>query len=534
MKFKITPEIIGIISLIISVLLILIVFVLISKYFTKKTDKFSHDMPVHYSNGAIDIRNKKVIIRELSKVRKGEMYVYDLEDFIYMLSINPDSKPFRELLKLINNGSTTKKILDKLNTIPNSFAFIIDYHNKRRTLALVNMNPIDEEELDNEIHFQIMNNELTTNPAKSHFGKDFLENALVPETDTEIFSSLIKATKRFITKGVTIIKISPKHAFIESEKDYLLNIVQLTTIKRGLEKQGIESHLGRDGSLYAIAANDRRKNFFAVQRAWEIRITSIFAKIKRNEYIDGNFDYLNINTYMTMGKDSKSINEALIFVNLISDYQKRGEDFDYDDLLFEARSINVSADEIVKSLKEKKPPIKSGMHSIIERGVKPINEVYIDYPREIMEPLIKYSFKHKKEILETLYKAALKESTKDKEHPVAVQIDLFSIPEIYKVIETEKARDNLYIILNEKDKIKHFKNQLTTSAKKLKDNGIKTMQLVNDELGGSINLYRIFKSEYILLAKGLNESTILSDKLKMNINNIINNKEKETKIINMK
>ncbi len=532
MNIELTPEIISILVLIGSSLFVLIVFGVWSMVLYKKSDKYSRVMPVHHSKGIINIKEKKVIIKEISKVRVGEVHEYDLEDFIYMISINPASKDFRELLKMINSGATSKKIHTKMISTPKVFLFIIDYNDKRRTLSMVNINPFEETE--NEIHFQMQNNELVSNTRKSHIDMEFLEENLMPSTDSEIFNNLVKTSRKFLSKGVTIIKISPKHSFIEAGKDYLLNLIQFTTLKRELAKQNVHCHLGRDGSLYSIVANDRKKNFLVVQKTWEAKIASMFPKVKRFEYVDLDIGDLNIDTFIIPNKDSKSISEALIYVNLVSEHKRKKIDIDVDELIFEAKAINISADEILKALKEKKPPIRKNENPVIERGIKSIYEVYIDYPKEILDPIIKYSFRHKKEILDILIKQANKEATRSKTQNIAITIDVFSIPEIIKIIESETFKPNVHIVFQERERVRHYQEQLEESVKILKDKNIKTIQLVHDEKGGNIKMYRLFKPEYIMIAKGLNSALTLSDSLKINLNTLENIKDKETKIINLK
>ena len=82
MKINLTPETIAVLILIVSTLLLLIVFGTWSKILYKKSNKYSKVMPVHHSKGFIDIKEKTVTIKEISKVREGEVHTYKLEDFM--------------------------------------------------------------------------------------------------------------------------------------------------------------------------------------------------------------------------------------------------------------------------------------------------------------------------------------------------------------------------------------------------------------------------------------------------------------------
>ncbi len=532
MKLQITPGTFLIIILFAAALLVLLIFGVWSMTLYKKGNKYAKVMPLHYSRGIINIEKRTVTLVEINKVRDGETHTYNIEDFVYMISINPASKEFRELLKMINSKATSKKIHAKMKSIPNVFLFLIDYDDKRRTLSMANVNPY--EEYDEEIHFQMQNNELVSNVKKSHIDMDFLEESLIPSADFEIFTQLFKTSKKFLSKGVTIIKISPKHSFIETGKDYLLNLIQLTSLKRALAKQSMHCSLSRDGSLYSIVANDRKKSFLSVQKNWEAKITSMFPKIRKFEHVDLGIEDFNIDTCIVANKDSKSIAEALIFVNLISEFKRKKESYDIAELIHEAKAINISAEEIIKALKDKKPPIRKIENPIIERGFKSIYEVYIDYPKELLDPIIKYSFKHKKDILEILIVRANKEATKSKTQNIAITVDAFSIPEIIEIIKDEPMKPNVHIVYQERERVRHYQEQLEESVKILKEKGIKTIQLIHNEKGGSVKMYRIFKPEYIMVAKGLNNASTLSDNLKINLNTLKNIKEKETKIINLK
>lgn len=519
-----------IIVLFISVLLMLVIFGSIIKFISSKIEKDSRRKPVHYAIGTIDIQNKKVMIESISDVRKGDVDIYNIDDFIYMLSINPDSKPFRELLKLINNKSTKKKIAEKISSIPNTFITLIDFSPKRRTLSLININSNHED--DGYIQFQIQNNEI--NPKKTHIDMDFFEESIDPKTDSEIFSALLRTSKNFLSKGATIIKLSPKYTFIESGKDYLLNTIQLTALRRTLAKDNINTHLGRDGSLYAIVANDRKKQMVSVQKNWETKISSLFQKIKFKEFIELNIDEINIDTFILTSKDSKSINEGLLFVNLITDYKRNNWEYDIEDVIYEAIEINKAGEDLVKKLKDKKPPIRVVENKIEERGFKSIHEVYIDYPRETLDLIMKLSFKHKKDIMESLLKFGNKEATKLKDAITTISMDMTLLPEIHKALNNETIRKNLYITLPERERAKHFHKQLVESSRILKEKNIKTIQFIHEYIGGSVEIYRIFKSELVLLMKSLNDTVIISDRLKINLKNIENIKDKETKIINIK
>lgn len=513
-------------------LVIVLVFAFWSKHFSNKSEEYADKTSITYSTGYIDIETKKIFIKEFRRNKKQKNSLYDLETFIYSMSINANSKDFRELLKLINNNSNVDRIKKKLSEVSDNFHFIIDYTIKRRTLVFASINP--EEEFDGKIHFQLMNNELTRNLSKSHFQKDMLDNGLIPLTDTEIYNRLVKTSKNFLTKGITMVKISSIYPFLSSEKDYILNAVHLVTLQKELLKEEIQTIPSKDGSLYFILKYDGKRNFENSNRYWKTRINGVFSKIKRNEYLDANLRNYNVDTFIASLKDSKTINEGLLYLNLATEYRKRNEKFDYEDLIFEAKSINVSAQEIIKSLKEKNPPIGIDKISIVERGIKEIVEIYIDYPEEIITPIVKFSFRHKRELQMLLISLANKVAAKNKEDIHAILIDIFSIGEVKNLLEDEKIRPNLYMLVKETGKHTYFKRQLVEYISILKEKEINRIQFVKDKNGCSLELYNILEPAYVLISRGVGDEMLLSDNFNINLNMIINNKDKSTKIINEK
>ncbi len=528
---ELTPmQIVGIIAIIL-VLLIFVIFFSIVIHYSSKTNKFIKMMPVYHSEGYIDIVNKQAIIIEVR--RKGEMkqYTYDLDEFIYMISINPDSKPFRELCKIIRNGATKARIKKQMTSLIDIFMFIIDYHDGRRSLCYNNINK--NQEFEDKIYFQINNNELLPEK-KSSVKKDFLDNSLMAISDSEIFTGIHKEAKRLVSKGVTLMKISPKNDFLESNKDYLLNVIQLVNFTKELNDLGVKTFLSDDGSIYGIISNDRKRTHNSVQKLWINKIQSAFAKRKWSiEYMNTDIDDYNINTFVTTSKDSFSINEAMMFINIASEVTRSNGTYNYDVIKTKASEIAESSEFIIKQIKEKKNVIKHNKNVIEERGVKPFHELFLDFPKEFLDPVIFYSFKDKKDILEHIIKEANKLALKHKTDNIGINIDVNSIREIQNIIKTIKIKPNVHILISEPERIRHLKYKLEKVSNLLRENKVKTVQYIKSENGGNINVYRTFKPDYIMLVKGLNDSTVVSDKFKLNLKNIENIKQKEVKIINI-
>ncbi len=523
--------IVGIIIL--SILtIILIVFTSMVLYQAKKTNKYIKNMPIKYYIGKINIPGKYVEIKLMNSINNEEdVRKYELEDYIYMLSINPDSKPFRELLKLINNNAKKKAIKDKLATIPKLFSTVSESEKNERSLSFVNINPF--EEFEEEINFQIMRNGLIKK--KTHIDKSFLDESLLPTADSEIFTSMFKQTKKFLTKGITVIKIASKYDFVASNKDYLWNTIQMMSIKKELAKEGITSYINNKGSIYAVVSNDRKKTYNSVQKYWTTRITSLFNKKKASiEYLEPNLDGIVINTFVSSAKDSNSLNKSLVFVNLASIESRLGNSIWYNQIESKSEYINDIGNQMIDSLSDKKPSFKVLENKIVERGVKDLNEVYIDYPKEDIEKVLTHSFKHKNQILDLLVKQTNKEALKEKTKTYGLSIEIEYLPELVKIFDKEKLKSNAFILIHEIENTKHYNYQIIKAINILKEKKIRFIQMINSEHGAFINIYRTVKPEYILLSKGLHSSTISSDKFKLNLNTILEIKDKECKLINVK
>ncbi len=512
--------------------ILLATFLIVIKYNSGMINDYSKYMPIHNTRVEVYIKEKVVRLYEISESRDGENFEIAIEDFIYMISINPESKEFREMLKLINNDASQKKIADKLKTVSPSFISLITFTPKNKSLTLFNVNV--EQEFDNVISAQLHSSQVDYIKKKVPLETKFIEGDYLPLSDTEIFNNLNKQSKKYLSKGVTIIKISPKYKYMDSNKDYLLGVIEANLIKEILVKQNLNFNLGRDGSLYGIVPNDRKRNLLTVQKSWVVKMESIMPKAKNLEYIDVKFGDYEIHTYLTSTRDSNAINEALVFVNLVSDLSKDGTFVNSGSVMLEASSIHDVGVEITKMIKDGKLTTKITENEIVERGIKSLSEVYIDYPHEVLDSVVKYSFKHKRTILEGMIENANKEATKAKDKLFFVNIDETSLPEIHKYLTKAKIRENLYISFIEKERVKHFYHQIINSVSLIKEKGIKTMQLVIDESGPYKDVYRFTKSELVVISKGLNNSSILSDQFKINLKIIEEIKEKSTKIITIK
>ncbi len=523
------PEMI-ILSGIVIAILIFFIFSLIIIVISSKTSRFSRMMPTYHSECYIDIEKKIVIIKEVRAFGWKE-FSYELDDFIYMLSINPDSKPFRELLKIVRNGATKQKIKKAIKEVNSVFMYVIDYNDGRRSLSYNIFNK--EQDFTDKIYFQMSNNELV-GEKKSSIKKDFLDGSLTSLTDSELFLSLSKEAKKFMSKGVTLVKVTPKYSFIETNKDYLLNRIQTMNIKNELLSLGFKSFQGTNGSIYGVISNDRRKSHNSIQKQWNNTISNLFNKKKRsNEYLDANIENYVINTYSITTKDSNAINEALIFINIASEYSIEFGNYSFDEVIEVTKKISKDANHIIEEIREKKPKIKIHKSKIEERGIKPFNEIFLDFSREVIEITLNYSFRDKREIITYLLEQANKASLKIKTENIIANINEKGLKELPIILKDLTLKPNIYIGINEFKKVNHLKYTYIKIAEFLKDNNIKIAQNIKDENGGNIHLYRIFNPEYVILAKGLNDSTVLSDKFKLNLLNIENTKTKETKIINV-
>ncbi len=521
------------IILLVSLFLMVVIFGSITSSYRFKIKRFTKHMSPFRTECYIKISTKKVYIKETRMGKISKEFIYDLEDFIYMLSINPDSKSFRELLKLVNNEASENRIKSHLKTLPDTFIYFVDYKDGRRSLAFSNINP--EQDFEDEIFFQTKSAELMRDK-KTIVSDEILDDPIEALSEIEIHSAIMKETRRFVSKGVTLFKISPKNDFIDSSKDFYLNTIQGLSIKREFAALGIKMFTCARGNLYGVINNERRRTYNSVNKYWINKFNLIFSKLnKRNkEYIGGNIKNYSINIYVTNSKDEKTVNKGMIFNNLSAEMNKNGKPIVFQILEKRAEEISIMSDSLAKDLKDRKDVVKSNKNIIAERGVKPIHEVYLDFPNELLQTVLKYSFKERKLIIETLIKRANKIAVKYKEDTITVNVDIWAVHDSVIILRKNKLKKNIHLMILEHNKIKPLRHLLTTMANELKELNVPVSQYVADENGANVDLYRIFESKYILLAKGLNDSTLVSDNFKLNLNNIINIKDKDSKIINIR
>ncbi len=516
-------------GLIVASAFLLLVFTFASNKMQNRTINYFDVMPIGYSHGIVDIDNKEVYIRGVKGSDSSLLYTIELDEFIYSISINNDSKLFREMLKEINNGVSKDKIKKKLAMIEGRFVAILKGEDGYETISIFELNP--NQEFENQINFQTVNARL--DKKKSNLTKDFIEDPIKTLSETQTFAFLNKEAKKFSTKGVTLIKVQPKVPIV-STKGELINHLSLLTIRQELKMMGVQSVISKLGNLYGVVQNEKNRTQNTIGRLWENKFNATLSKNVSNEYINAKTSDYEVYATMSQGKDSSSVNVALIELNLISNEGIKINNKNRNEISSRANLINREGDTISKELKEKKPPIRNTSDEIVERGYRNLVEFYIDYPDNITNLINEYSFKHQKDILEVLIREANKYAAKEPKDIVSVTIPNKTIDELSIAIKNISLKSNFYIMIQEAGFEEYRSREIGNITEELKSMKLNIIQFIADENSCDVNLFRTLKPNIVLVNRGVVSKTPLSHPFTGRFKTIEEFKTKDTKILNLK
>lgn len=483
-----------------------------------------------YSEAFIDVSDRKINFRSIAGFHNQSVKSFSLEEFIYMLSFNPESKNFREFLKLINNRSSIENINKKIKTLESSIPFIITYSNGEKTLSFANINK--EKTLSNGgFYFQLTESAINK---KSDFTNELFKKKIDYLNSNEIFLSLLTQERKITTKGFTLIKISSKSIKKPSTKGYFLNKLLLIKLSYLLENEKIKAFHYSDGSIYAITKSIKRTNYFSVQKNWKNIISSILNKESEKEYLNLNIDDLNIYVTSDTKKTQNSINEAIIRINLMSDFMIEKElekDVDVNSLHNKARVVANEAEKLLDSIKsDVSLVVKNSIYNLDDEKNKRIVEFYIDHNVESMKLILDYSFKQQREILEGLIRYANNQASHFSNEIVTIMIDVSNISLFISIISKVSLQNNFYISLVENYSTINERTMWKQYGENLKNLKCKIIQIIRNEEEISLELTRAFKPKFILLYKKIYNENI-NEEINMSLRTLEINKDKDTKII---
>ncbi len=523
-----------ILVMIIIIPIIVIVFYFIFRYLDNKSNETIYESSNRISEIRVDINERQVYVQTSSILGYDSQRIYKLEDFIYMISLNPDSKQFRELLKLINNKSSNKLIEEKFLSIKNKMIpFIASFENKK----FLSVASLQEYDKTNKI-IQIQVSESNITPNKKEEFINFLETPIIKYRKDEILSAFSKEVKDIKTKGWNLVKITNVSEILDAEKEYFLNSIQLIKIKILLEKYGYKPMLSHGGELFFLLAGTRKTNNISINRELNNIISSILPtknKAKLN-ILNLNIDDLKILSTYENNKNISSLNKAFIKISLLSELENNSiitkkmlkELDEY------ANELDAQANKLIKEAKDShKKSFIVIEKNISNRGFRNIIEFDYNIPKDRIRELMKYSIRHKNELLKLLIEYANKNSKKYSEDLTSIMINSNDIPLVSKIVSKIKRSKNFYIAIFENSNI-YNSDSYINAINIIKGEGYELIQLIRDVNEGSLNILRNSKPEYVLLIDRMIEQNDLEQKLSVQLKKIELTKPKNTKILKLK
>lgn len=519
-----------------AVLLVVAIIIFGFAFFIKKIrndiDNLTEEMINVRSEVVISVKEKMVYKTIVNNKTGTRTESYSLDDFIYSLSLNPESKVFRELLKLIDNGSTKTQLLNKFKTIEDYKILVtLKYSEIKASVAIIEIDK-DNKNIEEFISFQLSESFFIFK--KKEMFQDILTDEINQLNEYKLSQALLKDVKAVKTKGWTIVKIENSRELLPTWKDYLINILQMAKVRYLLKENGIESHFGTDGAVYFVQASGRSSNYFTISKEWNSKIHSMLSNNK-SYYFDITSDELKVTTSNDFVKDSRSVNTSLIMISIISK-EKQNEKISksfVDTATHRSAEIHSKASRLLKEMKEGPFPMMNTEFQVREKSPKGIIEFYIDFPQISSQDEISYSALHKREILLLTLKEALKRSSRFNQKICTVMFEMKDLNILASVAKTLDPKDNFYFSFSEDDSI-YTKEELNILFNQIKSSGHKLIQLIRNLDDGSITINLAMKPDYILYTKDFSKMKDENELHNINLAKLNTIKDKKARIINIK
>lgn len=531
-----TPEIIG--SVLISLLVLFLVIIILFGfyYFIRKSklqiDELAESMINDKSEIIIGVKEKQVYKKSLSNYDSDKVENMNLDDFIYMISLNPESKNLRELLKLIDNGATKTQLNKKYKSLDKHKVIVtLKYSDTKASVAVIDID-YDNKTIDEYIKFQL--SESFFSFKKKETFKNILDDPIETLNEHKLFQVISKATKSVRTKGWTLVKIQHKKEMLPTTKDYETNILQMAKIKYLLKQESITSFLSESGALYFVCPSGRNSNHFSIYRNWTSKIQSLLANNK-NYYFDITSDEVLITTANDFVKDSRSINTTLMNVEALSELSASDKNNKkiVDEVFKTSSEIHREASALVKAMKEGPFPMMKTEYSIIQNSPKAVIEYYLDLPLQTISDITNHSFQHKRDIILLTYKEALKRSKKEKNKITTVMFDFKNLSVLSSALPDASPDSNFYLSFAEDD-TSWNRERFSKQFSSLRSQGHKLIQLVRNLEDGSTAIHIAMKPQYILYTKDFSKVDDPKENIKINLAKLNTVKERQVKILNIK
>lgn len=513
------------------VVLIVVLFGFLVKQVEHDMNKVTKKMINSNSNVVIDIEKKLVYKTQLNNKERKEIETLKLDDFIYSLSINPETKTFRELLKLINNNATKTQILNKYKSIKHfNTLTTLKYSDTKASIAMLEIEK-NNKEVGEYIKFKL--NESFFSFKKNEQFREFLVDEIVQFDENELHQELYKDVMNLKAKGWTLIKIQNLNESLLTEKDNFINLVQMLKLKLILKNIGINSYISKQNELFFAHSTGKVNDYFLIRKYWENKIQALLNKEKLY-YFDLSSNEILINTTSDIIKDPGTVDVALMVLEKLSSElnTNRNSKTIIDNAKLNANEINLSAIEFLKEYENKSLSMMYLEDEFIERSPKSIVEFYPDSPEYNLSEIINHSYMNKEKIILIILEQAMNEMVKHKNKLCTVVFNLKNIYALANVLEDIKPNNKLMFSIAE-DGTKYTKSELNKCFSKIRSKGHELIQLIKDVEDGSTELYISMKPKYVIYTKDFSKIDI-EEKISIGLDKLKIAKDKKTIILNTK
>ncbi len=516
-----------IIFLSLSVVLVFLFFIPLY-IIQKKTKSIIKIKPNHYSKIRIDTKNKLVYMNPVKKDTNFENEVYSLDDFIYMISITPDSKDLRELFKLIVNGRSEKVILDKIAILKDIILFTFEREGEKKSYATFFPNS-SPEKIDN-LYFEMSETFISSKDKEIKIFKN--EVSLV--SDEKIFDSLYKDIKALKSKGWVIVKISYKNKILPTQKARKSRIIESNKIKSILETKGIVPYISQDFSIFAsFKPGTATKNQSSLKK-FNIYVRNLLMPTKEfKQEID--IKKFFVTTIYDDKKTQASLNFNLIKLQLISElkYQGKYNDTIYSSVFEEAKIIANTSTDILSKFKNKKSEMEFLEIKIQEDDKHSFNEYFLNIDSDLTNKVLVFPWQNKSKIIKEIINYVNNDSKKTTKRYSFYSFNASLINEIIEAIDDIKRNNNFLILIEDRDN--YFDDiYLKEKINIIKEKGFDVILRCDSLDRRDLSRMMLFKPKYILfenkLITDLGNHNIAIDSFK----NTMKTKSKHTKIFTIK
>ncbi len=518
-----------ILTIFILSLVITFLFLLLTTNFLNKKIRINFDnLSNTISEFRVDIKEKTVFVKRSTKDGQIKKEIYSLDKFIYMISLNPDSKSFRELLKLINNDVEEENLIKKIRTIKNFVSFFINYDNEKKSLAYTRI-ILDGNGISKFLKFQVF--ESFIHP--KNISNNFLMNKIEYYNDLEIFEKIKKDVLSFRGENWSLVKICLKEKSLITSKEQLILDIYSLKIKWILKQQKINSYINNKNEII-FAKPITKKTFSNSQKYWVNMINSFFINNKHNDYLDININDFQIISLSEKSKELDVINLLLIFSKLLSESSDKKiieDHHKFMKLKNEAKKISFNSEKLISGLKSGKIEIRNKQMEIVEGESQTIIDYFIDANDQEINDILKYCYKNKMEILNFVINYVYEEAKTQLNNIFTTQFDIYLVDHLIPILENLEKTPNFYITLLEDINVTNYYLYWKNLFNRISSKEFNFIQMIKNIDKHSINFSRSIKPKIILISKNNKYKYDYTFNNNINFNNLNFNKGEKTKLL---